>query len=119
MREPQEIADEEYEQILERVAAIDVARRRGWHASGCRTRAGRASGAAWCGSCRRPPMRSWSWWFDTQAFPASGADVDGAEPAILDTLHDGLAGDAEARVASSVASQPSGASSTNRAWMAG
>ena len=34
------------------------------------------------------------WWFDTQAFPASGADVDGAEPPVLDTLHDGLAGDA-------------------------
>jgi hypothetical protein len=32
--------------------------------------------------------------FDTQAFPASGADVDGAEPPVLDTLHDGLAGDA-------------------------
>ena len=34
------------------------------------------------------------WWFDTQAFPASGADVDGAEPSVFDTLHDGLAGDA-------------------------
>ena len=32
--------------------------------------------------------------FDTQAFPASGADVDGAEPPVLDTLHEGLAGDA-------------------------
>src|SRR6266699_2440782 len=34
------------------------------------------------------------WRFDTQAFPASGADVHGAEPSVLDTLHDGLAGDA-------------------------
>src|SRR5229473_224565 len=34
------------------------------------------------------------WGFDTQAFPASGADVDGAEPSVFDTLHDGLAGDA-------------------------
>ena len=34
------------------------------------------------------------WWFDTQAFPAAGADVDGAEPSVFDTLHDGLAGDA-------------------------
>src|SRR5271170_933184 len=34
------------------------------------------------------------WWFDTQAFPASGADVDGVEPSVFDTLHDGLAGDA-------------------------
>lgn len=32
--------------------------------------------------------------FDTQAFSASGADVDGLELALLDTLHDGLAGDA-------------------------
>src|SRR6266581_1335027 len=34
------------------------------------------------------------WGFDTQAFPASGADVDGAELSVFDTLHDGLAGDA-------------------------
>jgi len=34
------------------------------------------------------------WGFDAQAFPASGAEVDRAEPAVLDTLHDGLAGDA-------------------------
>jgi Reverse transcriptase (RNA-dependent DNA polymerase) len=32
--------------------------------------------------------------FDTQAFSASGADVDSAELALLDTVHDGLAGDA-------------------------
>src|SRR5680860_1545748 len=34
------------------------------------------------------------WRFDTQAFSASGADVDGAEFAALDTLHECLAGDA-------------------------
>src|SRR5262245_20660495 len=34
------------------------------------------------------------WWLYTQAFAASGADVDGLEFAALDTLHDGLAGDA-------------------------
>jgi hypothetical protein len=33
-------------------------------------------------------------WLDTQAFPASGADVDGAEFAAVDTLQQGLAGDA-------------------------
>src|SRR6187397_964315 len=32
----------------------------------------------------------WSWGLDTQAFPASGADVDGLEFAALDTLHQGL-----------------------------
>jgi hypothetical protein len=31
------------------------------------------------------------WGLHTQAFPASGADVDGLELAALDTLHDGLA----------------------------
>ena len=44
-----------------------------------------------CGGQNSP---SWGWGLDTQAFPASGADVDGAEFAALDTLHDGLAGDA-------------------------
>ena len=34
------------------------------------------------------------WGLDTQAFSASGADVNGLEFAALDTLHDGLAGDA-------------------------
>src|SRR6266705_1729461 len=45
-----------------------------------------------CGWSEQPVLGGW--WFDTQAFPASGADVDGAEPPVLDTLHDGLAGDA-------------------------
>src|SRR5512133_712514 len=35
------------------------------------------------------------WQLDTQAFPASGADVDGAQLAALDTLQHGLPGDAE------------------------
>ena len=34
------------------------------------------------------------WGLDTQAFSASGADVDRFEFAALDTLHDGLAGHA-------------------------
>ena len=34
------------------------------------------------------------WGLDTQAFSASGADVDGLQFAALDTLHDGLAGHA-------------------------
>jgi RNA-directed DNA polymerase len=46
----------------------------------------------WLWWSEQPVLRGW--WFDTQAFPASGADVDGAEPPVLDTLHDGLAGDA-------------------------
>src|SRR5215470_282656 len=45
-----------------------------------------------CGWSEQPVLGGWG--FDTQAFPASGADVDGAEPPVLDTLHDGLAGDA-------------------------
>src|SRR6266478_2405605 len=45
-----------------------------------------------CGWSEQPVLGCWG--FDTQAFPASGADVDGAEPPVLDTLHDGLAGDA-------------------------
>src|ERR1019366_4780409 len=35
------------------------------------------------------------WQLDTQAFPASGADMDGAKLAVVDTLQHGLAGDAE------------------------
>jgi hypothetical protein len=35
--EPQEIQDETHEQILERVAAVDVARASEWCARGCRT----------------------------------------------------------------------------------
>jgi hypothetical protein len=46
----------------------------------------------YCGWSEQPVLGGW--WFDTQAFSASGADVDGAELAVLDTLHDGLAGDA-------------------------
>jgi hypothetical protein len=34
------------------------------------------------------------WGLDTQAFSASGVDVDGLQFAALDTLHDGLAGHA-------------------------
>ena len=34
---------------------------------------------------------------DTQAFPASGADVDAAEVAALDTLQHDLPGDAQGR----------------------
>src|SRR5207245_8474889 len=45
-----------------------------------------------CGWSEQPVLGGW--WFDTQAFPASGADVDGVELAVLDTLHDGLAGEA-------------------------
>ena len=30
MREPQEIEDEEYEQVVEQVAAVDVAKASGW-----------------------------------------------------------------------------------------
>jgi hypothetical protein len=41
MMEPAEIEDEEYEQILERVAAIDVAKAAGWCARGCRMTRGR------------------------------------------------------------------------------
>jgi hypothetical protein len=37
------------------------------------------------------------WQLDTQAFPASGTDVGGAELAALDTLQHGLAGHAEGR----------------------
>ena len=57
----------------------------------------------------------WGGDLDTQAFPASGADVDGAEFAALDILQHGLAGDAEgAGGVGGRATQPSGASSTNR-----
>jgi hypothetical protein len=45
-----------------------------------------------CGWSEQPVLGGW--WFDTQAFPASGADVDGVKLAVLDTLHDGLAGEA-------------------------
>ena len=48
MVEPQEIEDEEHEQILERVAAIDVAKASGWCAPGCRTaRPGRRRSQVW------------------------------------------------------------------------
>jgi hypothetical protein len=54
MREPQEICDEEHEQILERVAAVDVAKASGMVCvCGCRIRIGRAGGAAWCGRFRQ------------------------------------------------------------------
>jgi|SRR5271166_2152670 len=46
--------------------------------------------------CGGQNARLGGWWFDTQAFSASGADVDGAQLARLDTLHDGLAGNAVA-----------------------
>jgi len=42
MREPQEIQDEEHEQLVARVAAIDVAKPAAWSARGCRIRPGRA-----------------------------------------------------------------------------
>src|SRR6266581_3877535 len=52
---------------------------------------------SYCSFCslwwsEQPVLEGWG--FDTQAFPASGADVDGAELSVFDTLHDGLAGDA-------------------------
>ena len=49
--------------------------------------------------CGGQNARLRGWWFDTQAFSASGADVDGAQLARLDTLHDGLAGNAVAEPA--------------------
>jgi hypothetical protein len=42
MREPQEIQDQEHEQAVRRVAAIDVAKASGWSAPGWRPRAVRA-----------------------------------------------------------------------------
>jgi len=42
---------EEPEELVARVAAIDVARRRGWCARGCRTRPSRAGVPPRCGSC--------------------------------------------------------------------
>src|SRR2546429_1338018 len=43
--EPQEIEDEEHEQVLERVAAVDVARASGWCVPGYPICPGRAGGA--------------------------------------------------------------------------
>jgi hypothetical protein len=45
VKEPQEIEDEEHEQVLERVAAVDVARASGWCVPGYPIRPGRAGGA--------------------------------------------------------------------------
>jgi len=45
MREPQDIEDEEHEQVIERVAAVDVAKASGMVAHGCRIPAGWAAGA--------------------------------------------------------------------------
>ncbi len=45
MKEPQEIEDEEHEQVLERVAAVDVARASGWCVPGYPICPGRAGGA--------------------------------------------------------------------------
>ena len=59
--EPQEIEDEEHEQILERAAAVDVAKASGMACTrGRRTRPGRASAAPGCGKWTRPRTRSWS-----------------------------------------------------------
>ena len=78
------------------------------------TPSARRSPRAGCGCWTRTSRRAWMhrhtapladcldqnrlscgvWGLDTQAFPASGADVDGVEFAALDTLHQGLAGDA-------------------------
>jgi len=61
MRQPQEIPDEEHERVLERVAAVDVAKASGMvcirvpHPD----RAGKRRALVW--RCPRLPMRCWSW----------------------------------------------------------
>ncbi len=52
--EPQEIEDEEHEQVLERVAAIDVAKASGMVCMRVPDPAGRAVGGTWCGRWTRP-----------------------------------------------------------------
>jgi hypothetical protein len=59
----------------------------------------------------------WGRRLDTQAFSASGADVDGVEFAALDTLHDGLAGHAVGEGGLEHRQPAVGASSTNRLRM--
>jgi hypothetical protein len=58
MREPEEIPDEEHEQVVAGVAAVDVAKASGMVSLGCRTPASRAGGLRRCAGCRRRRTRS-------------------------------------------------------------
>ena len=58
MTEPEEIADDEHEQIMERVAAIDVAKASGKVCTRVPHAAGRGSGGPGCGTWPPPPARS-------------------------------------------------------------
>jgi len=49
VEEPQEVQDEEYERVYERVAAVDVAKACGVVCTGCRMSSGRAGGGPGCG----------------------------------------------------------------------
>ena len=48
VEEPQEVQDEEYERVWDRVAAVDVAKATGVVCTGCRMRTGRAGVAPGC-----------------------------------------------------------------------
>ena len=61
MMEPQEIEDEEYEQILQRVAAVDVAKASGMVCLRVPHVPGRTGGGRACGAWMPRRTRSWSW----------------------------------------------------------
>ena len=69
--EPQEIEDEEHEQILERAAAVDVAKASGMVCTRVPHQARGASAAPGCGKWTRPRTRSWNL---LSTWPAEGIE---------------------------------------------
>jgi hypothetical protein len=65
------------EELVARVAAIDVAKASGWCARGCRTRPSRASAPPRYGRCRPPPTPSSSW---PSSWPAKGSNGSWSSP---------------------------------------